>query len=157
MANTLGDVIRSYIALTGKTQQQLADLSYFLAEQRIINRPLDQRRISRAVTNAVDPHDGTLEALAGTLAHVLYEQGYDGASADDLLKHFRNVKEAANLGTPADLVSLDAELAPYPQWYRDMIIQLTRAIHRTISGTLERRFSRKKQTPDIPPADDKSE
>lgn len=134
---TLGGIVRYYRKLAGLKQEDLTRLSEQLAFEGRVTRILDQRRISRIESNAVVPHDDTLEAIAVVLAQALLDEGYGGSSPDVLLKHFRNVKEAGRAGMPKDLAALDAELAPYPKWYRDMIISLARTIHQMVSGSIE--------------------
>lgn len=146
---TLGDIARSYRTLAGLKQAELAALSERLTFAGTVSHALDQRRISRVETDEHVPTEDTLGVLAVVLAHALVEAGYEGSNADVILKHLRNVKQAGRAGMPADLAAFDAELAPYPGWYRRMILEVARAIHRIVSTAIDSTIrARKQRKPD---------
>jgi len=140
---TVNGLLRTYREQAGFSQEQLAAFSEDLLLRGLLDRSFSQSAIARWEK---DPNDGAspenrvrklqshiLESYAVLLEHALRRAGYESARADELLKHLRIANErrvTAREVSPFAL-EVDALMAAWPRWLRDMAQQ---AVRTTLTG-----------------------
>lgn len=109
---TLSDTVQRYRLMSGFSQQQLADFSFKLAEQGVIDSGIHRTQITR-IEAGQKPQGPTLFTLSHTLAAALREAGYD-MTGDDVFHHLSNTDrlKLTTRHVSPHAAELDAILAP---------------------------------------------
>lgn len=155
---TLSDALKEYRGTLRLSQQQLADLTFELAEQGMVTHGIVQQHISRIEKGDL-PQEHTLRVIATTIAEAYNRDGWDTTS-DAILKQLRNAKATkVRAGdVSAEAAKLDAMIAPMPaHWKRIAWKILFGALQGLIAGVDDELAETRRQKRDITSHDNTGE
>lgn len=148
---SVSEVLLSLRQQSGLTQDQLAALSFELADQTGEFSGITQQALSRIEANPeAAPHVPTLKTLAIVLAHALNQNGYSAATEDVIFRQFQNARHRtpASRNVSEQAAMFDADLSIYPEWYRDMIWSIVWQVHIESSAALREQRKKTRRTTD---------
>lgn len=155
---TLSDALKGYRGTLRLSQQELADLTFELAEQGIVTHGIAQQHISRIEKGDV-PQETTLRVIAATISEAFNRDGWE-TTPDEIMRHLRNAKGTKVQATEVseEAAKLDAMIAPMPERLRLMIWRMVFALVESFQVSVdEDRREQRRQKIDITTRNNKGE